>query len=74
VSHDVRERRLSEPRWTVEKRVVERLAPFARGLDEDPEIRADPLLADELVQRPRAQRLVEPTVALEPLGCKRFNG
>ena len=46
--HDLRERGLAETGRTDEQHVVERLAPRARRLDEDREIRARLLLADEL--------------------------
>ena len=39
--------------------MVERLAALAGGLQEDPELLLDPLLADELVQPPRAEGDVE---------------
>ena len=54
--HDLRERRLAEARRSGEQHMVERLAAIARGLDEDAEVGARLLLADELGERARPQR------------------
>ena len=51
--HDVRQRRLSEPRRAGEENVVERLAAPARGRQEDGEVLADLVLSDVLGQRLR---------------------
>ena len=56
--HDLRERGLAEAGRAVEERVVHRLAAAAGALDEDGEVGARRLLADELVQRLRPQRAV----------------
>ncbi len=55
---DPGERRLPEPRRAVEQHVVERLAAALRGIDEDAQILARRLLADELVEALRAKRRV----------------
>ena len=55
---DAGQRRLAEPRRTVEQDVVERLAPALRGIDEDAQILARRLLPDELVEALRAKRCV----------------
>ena len=53
---DLRHRRLAEPRWAVQQDMIQRLtAPLGRR-DEDLEILADLLLADEIVERLRPQR------------------
>ena len=48
---DARERGLAEPRRAEEQDMVERLAARAGGVDEDAEVLARALLADELVER-----------------------
>ncbi len=45
--HDLRQRGLAETRRTDEQHVVQRLAALARGLDENRQIGARLLLADE---------------------------
>src|SRR5262249_18462968 len=52
--HDLRQRGLAEPGRTHKQNVIERLAAFFRGLDEDAEIGARLLLPDELRQTLRA--------------------
>src|SRR6202035_3853643 len=59
---DVGEGRLAKPRRTEEEDVVQGLPPLARRADEDPEVVEDLLLADVLVQPPRAQRRLDPQV------------
>ncbi len=54
--HDLRQRGLAEPRGTDEQHVVERLAAFARGVDEHRQIGARLLLADKFRQVLRTQR------------------
>src|SRR5882672_10138767 len=54
--HDLRERGLAEAGRAHQQYVIERLAPRARRLDEDAEVLARLLLADELAQPLRAQR------------------
>ena len=54
--HDLRQRRLAEAGRAVEQHVVERLAARLGGGDEDLEVLADLLLADEVVERLRPQR------------------
>ena len=61
--HDLRQRGLAEAGRTDEQHVVQRLAALARRLDEDREILARLLLADELGQRLRTQRSVADIVA-----------
>ena len=56
LGHDLRQRRLAEAGRPGEQHVVERFAAIARGLDEDAEVGARLLLADELGERPRPQR------------------
>ena len=64
VRDDVRERRLAEPRRAEQQRVIERLAPLARGRDEDLELRLDARLADVLAEPARAHGAVERLVVL----------
>ena len=52
-SKDLRQRRLAEARRTGEQHMVERIAPPPRRLDENPEVGARLLLADEFVERLR---------------------
>ena len=54
--HDLRQRGLAEAGRTDEQHMVERLAAFARRLDEDRQIGARLRLADEFRQQLRAQR------------------
>ena len=54
--HDLRQRRLAEAGRAVEQHVVERLAARLGGGDEDLQVLADLLLADEIVERLRTQR------------------
>ncbi len=54
--HDLRQRRLAEPRGTVQEHVIERLAAAARGINEDPQVLAQRALADELVEASRPER------------------
>src|SRR5690606_16154614 len=56
--HDLRERRLAEPRRAMEQDMVERLAAASRRGDENSEIGAELRLADEIVERQRPQRRV----------------
>ena len=56
--HDLRQRRLAEPRRADEQHMVERLAAPLGGLDEDLEIGAHRRLADEIVERLRPQGLL----------------
>ena len=56
---DLRQRGLAEPRRAEEEDMVERVAAPLGGLDEDAQILARRLLADELVERLGAQRGVE---------------
>ena len=55
VRDDVRQRRLAEPGRPVEQHVVERLAALPRRRDRHLQVLADAILADVLVERPRAQ-------------------
>ncbi len=52
--HDLRQRRLAQPRRPGEQDMVERVAAGARGLDEHGEVGAQLGLTDELHQPPRA--------------------
>src|SRR4029453_5154380 len=65
--HDARQRGLPEPGRAVEEQVVERLAPLARRGDEDREVLAQLLLADHLVEGPRAEALLEAALLAERL-------
>ena len=56
---DVRQRGLAQPRRAEQQHMVERLAPMARGLDEDFELTADLLLADVFGELLGAQRALE---------------
>ena len=59
LADDVREARLAEPRRPDEQDVVERLLAGLRRLERDVELLLDPLLADELVERARAERALD---------------
>ena len=50
------ERRLAEPRRSVEQHVIEGFAAFVRGVDRDLEILDELRLSDIFVERSRAQR------------------
>ena len=63
LGHDLRQRGLAEAGRTDEQHVIQRLAALARRLDEDREILARLLLADEVGQRLRTQRGVADIVA-----------
>ena len=69
--HDLRQRRLAEPRRADEQHVIERLAPSPRRLDEHPEILARLLLADELGKPLRTQRRFR-RIFLAALGRHQF--
>ena len=59
--HDLRKRRLAEPGRADEQHMVERLLARPRGLDENGEVRARLLLADEFGEALRAQRASAPS-------------
>ena len=59
VRDDVRERGLAEARRAEDQHVVERLAPVARGLDEDLHLRLDRRLADVVGELLRAHGAIE---------------
>ncbi len=59
VGDDVGQRRLAQARGPEQQHVVERLAALARRLQEDLELVDHPLLADELLQPPRPERLLD---------------
>ena len=59
LADDLRERRLAEPRRPGEQDVVERLVAPLGGVERDPELLLDPLLADEVVEPARAQRALD---------------
>src|SRR5262245_19210057 len=61
---DLRQRRLSEPRWTDEQHVVERLIASARRFNEYLEIGSRLFLANEFVEPLRAQRSLCIVIAL----------
>src|SRR5262249_35929078 len=65
VRDDRREGRLAEPRRPAEEHVVEHVAACARRLDLDTQVLAHGLLADVLVERPRAERRLDDAVVLE---------
>ena len=56
---DLRERGLAEAGRPGQQQVVERIAARGRGLDRHGQLLAQRLLADEVLQPPRAQRAVE---------------
>ena len=64
LADDRRERRLPEAGWPDEQDVVERLAARLRRLQRDVELLLRALLADEVVESPRPQRLLDLLVAL----------
>ena len=68
LADDRRERRLAEARRPDEENVVERLAARLRRLQRDVELLLDPLLADEVVESPRTQRLLDLFVAFAQRG------
>ena len=70
LTDDVGETRLSQPRGTDEKNVVERLAAAFRSFERDSQLLLDALLADELVQAARAER----TLQLVLLGSEHDGG
>ncbi len=57
--HDVREARLAEAGRPDEQQVVERLAARRGGRERDAELLLDPVLADEVAEPARAERLLE---------------
>ena len=59
VRDDVRERGLAEARRAEDQHVIERLAPVARGLDEDLHLRLDRGLADVVGELLRAHGAIE---------------
>ena len=56
--HDLRQRRLAEPRRSGKEHMVERFAPCLGGFDKDTEVGAGLLLTDELFERQRTKRRV----------------
>ena len=69
--HDLRQRRLAEAGRAGQQHVVERLAALGGGLDRDAELLAQRLLADELLQPPRAQRGLGVVVRAHARGLQR---
>src|SRR5262249_33760620 len=63
-THDLRERRLAEPRRPGEQQMVERIAARPGSVERDRELLLDALLADEVVERRRPQRALELLAAL----------
>src|SRR5581483_11953721 len=59
VAHDLRERRLPQPRRPGEQHVVERLAARLRRRERDRQLLLHALLVDEVGERARAQRALE---------------
>ncbi len=59
LADDLREGRLAEARWPGEEHVVERLVASLGGVEGDPELFLDALLADEIVEPARAQRALD---------------
>ena len=57
---------LSEPRWAVEERMVERFGTQQRGLHENPEVGDYLLLPREIIESQRTQRALEIPVVLAP--------
>ena len=72
--HDVGQARLAEPRRPDEQDVVERLLARPSGLQRDVELLLDPLLPDELVELPRAQRALELVLLGTHRGCQELLG
>ena len=58
------ERGLAEPWWAGEQQVVDGLSPTPRRLDDDPEMLLQLTLADEILQRPRAQANLDDVLVL----------
>ena len=67
LAHDLRERRLPEPGRAGEQDVVERVRARLRRLERDAQLLLDPLLADEVVEPLRPERLLG-LVLLRPKG------
>ena len=61
---------LAQPGRAVEEDMVEVLAPLAGGLDEDLKVGLDLVLADELVERPRPEAVLEEDVLLGANGAE----
>ena len=62
---------LPRPGRAVEERVVERLAALARRLHEHAQVLLQRVLADELVERARAQLLLDPALDVAGLRAQR---
>ena len=71
LADDVREPRLAEPGRAGEQDVVERLAARLRGVERDRELLLHALLADEVVEPARPQRLLELSSSLVVVGRPR---
>ena len=73
---DVRERGLAEAGRSREQHVIEHFGASASGLDRHAENFLGALLADELVERARAQREIDPAIVLvaDARGKPRFRG
>ena len=67
---DVREARLAEPGRADEEHVVERFAACLRRLERDRDLLLHALLADELVEAARPERLVERIVLFDRHGSE----
>src|SRR5262249_27060488 len=67
VRDDVRERRLPEPGGTVEENVVEHVAPRTRRGDLHPQVLADRLLPDVVVERARPERRLDEDLVVHRL-------
>ena len=63
---EVGQARLAQSRGPVEEDVVELLVAFAGRLDEDAQVGLDLVLADELVERLRAEAILEEDVLFRP--------
>ncbi len=71
LADDVREARLAEARRPDEQHVVERLAARLRRGERDPELLLDALLADEVVEAARPERLLDGLLVLLDLRCEK---
>jgi len=60
---DVREGGLAEPGRAVEQQMIERLLALARRTNEDTEVLAQAVLTDHLIERTRAQTLLDTRLA-----------
>jgi hypothetical protein len=74
VRDHMRESGLPEAGWPVEQCVIQTLAPLSSGLNEDAQVLANPILAHELVERLRAQPVLETPLELETFPREELTG